>query len=350
MSSPQLENGYTPIANELLEALFQSELSRCEYQIVLAIIRKTYGYHKKEASIGNSQLALMTGIDRCNVGRTIRTLTDRHILIRGTDTKKHTIGINKYYKEWLLPIKAGKIKKPAKNNEVMGDLNTEVITAEKCHISPVIEVTHDLDLVANGLNSEQIISKIEVIDDLKDEVKNLHFSPIIEVMGDTHKIKYKESEINTLLPLLDSTAEVMESESPCGGGNFSYCMAEEKLTKVTTSLIFPYALGREEREAAKVVLQNCKDDAQAILDVLAAAMVAGKIQTSPLALLGGLVRRYGAGSFDPTPGLRVKLQRDKMTVKPPPVRSAKPPDKARTMQHLAAFLSATNLRNSNREL
>ena len=142
----------------------------------------------------------------------------------------------------------------------------------------------------------------------------------------------------------------MESESPCGGGNFSYCVAEEKPTKVTTSLIFPYALGREEREAAKVVLQNCKDDAQAILDVLAAAMVAGKIQTSPLALLGGLVRRYGAGSFDPTPGLRVKLQRDKMTAKPPPARSGKPPDKARTMQHLAAFLSATNLRNSNREL
>ena len=169
-------------------------------------------------------------------------------------------------------------------------------------------------------------------------------------MGDTHKIKYKESEINTLLPLLDSTAEVMESESPCGGGNFSYCVAEKKPTKVTTSLIFPYALGREEREAAKVVLQNCKDDAQAILDVLAAAMVAGKIQTSPLALLGGLVRRYSAGSFDPTPGLRVKLQRDKMTAKPPPVRSGKPPDKARTMQHLAAFLSATNLRNSNREL
>jgi hypothetical protein len=142
----------------------------------------------------------------------------------------------------------------------------------------------------------------------------------------------------------------MESESPCGGGNFSYCVAEEKPTKVTTSLIFPYALGREEREAARVVLQNCKDDAQAILDVLAAAMVAGKIQTSPLALLGGLVRRYSAGSFDPTPGLRVKLQRDKITAKPPPVRSGKPPDKARTMQHLAAFLSATNLRNSNREL
>ena len=339
MSSPQLENGYTPIANELLEALFQSELSRCEYQIVLAIIRKTYGYHKKMAELSNSQLALMTGIDRRNVGRTIRALSEKNILLRGTDTNTHTIGLNKQYKEWFLPKLPVQLASRPIKTDVMGDVNkTES------------DVNHDVELLADDYKNVPDFLQTDVTTDALTDVKNIHFSVKTDVMGDTHKIKYKESEINTLLPLLDSTAEVMESESPCGGGNFSYCVAEEKPTKVTTSLIFPYALGREEREAAKVVLQNCKDDAQAILDVLAAAMVAGKIQTSPLALLGGLVRRYGAGSFDPTPGLRVKLQRDKMTAKPPPVRSGKPPDKARTMQHLAAFLSATNLRNSNREL
>jgi phage replication O-like protein O len=328
MSSPQLENGYTPIANELLEALFQSELSRCEYQIVLAIIRKTYGYHKKMAELSNSQLALMTGIDRRNVGRTIRALSEKNILLRGTDTNTHTIGLNKQYKEWFLPKLPVQLASRPIKTDVMDDVNkTES------------DIIHDVELLADDYKNVPDFLQTDVTTDA-----------LTDVMGDTHKIKYKESEINTLLPLLDSTAEVMESELPCGGGNFSYCVAEEKPTKVTTSLIFPYALGREEREAAKVVLQNCKDDAQAILDVLAAAMVAGKIQTSPLALLGGLVRRYSAGSFDPTPGLRVKLQRDKMTAKPPPVRSGKPPDKARTMQHLAAFLSATNLRNSNREL
>jgi phage replication O-like protein O len=339
MSSPQLENGYTPIANELLEALFQSELSRCEYQIVLAIIRKTYGYHKKMAELSNSQLALMTGIDRRNVGRTIRALSEKNILLRGTDTNTHTIGLNKQYKEWFLPKLPVQLASRPIKTDVMGDVN---ITES--------DVIHDVELLADDYKNVPDFLQTDVTTDALTDVKNIHFSVKTDVMGDTHKIKYKESEINTLLPLLDSTAEVMESESPCGGGNFSYCVAEEKPTKVTTSLIFPYALGREEREAAKVVLQNCKDDAQTILDVLAAAMVAGKIQTSPLALLGGLVRRYGAGSFDPTPGLRVKLQRDKMTAKPPPARSGKPPDKARTMQHLAAFLSATNLRNSNREL
>jgi phage replication O-like protein O len=306
---------------------------------VLAIIRKTYGYHKKMAELSNSQLALMTGIDRRNVGRTIRALSEKNILLRGTDTNTHTIGLNKQYKEWFLPKLPVQLASRPIKTDVMDDVNkTES------------DVIHDVELLADDYKNVPDFLQTDVTTDALTDVKNIHFSVKTDVMGDTHKIKYKESEINTLLPLLDSTAEVMESESPCGGGNFSYCVAEKKPTKVTTSLIFPYALGREEREAAKVVLQNCKDDAQAILDVLAAAMVAGKIQTSPLALLGGLVRRYGAGSFDPTPGLRVKLQRDKMTAKPPPARSGKPPDKARTMQHLAAFLSATNLRNSNREL
>lgn len=339
MSSPQLENGYTPIANELLEALFQSELSRCEYQIVLAIIRKTYGYHKKMAELSNSQLALMTGIDRRNVGRTIRALSEKNILLRGTDTNTHTIGLNKQYKEWFLPKMPVQLASRSIKSDVMADVNkTES------------DVSYDVELLEHDYKNVPDLLQTDVTTDALTDVKNVHFAVKTDVMGDTHKIKYKESEINTLPPLINSTAEVMESESPCGGGNFGYCVAEEKPTKVTTSLIFPYALGKEEREAAKVVLQNCKDDAQAILDVLAAAMVAGKIQTSPLALLGGLVRRYGAGSFDPTPGLRVKLQRDKMTVKPQPVRSGKPPDKTRNLQHLAAFLSATNLRNSNREL
>lgn len=46
-------------------------------------------------------------------------------------------------------------------------------------------------------------------------------------------------------------------------------------------------------------------DAQALLDVLAAAIQAGQVRKSPLAMLAALVRRWRAGTFDPTPGLRV---------------------------------------------
>jgi len=50
-ASPQIENGYTRIANELLEAMARINLTPTEWKILMVIIRNTYGYHKKEERI-----------------------------------------------------------------------------------------------------------------------------------------------------------------------------------------------------------------------------------------------------------------------------------------------------------
>ncbi len=57
--------------------------------------------------------------------------------------------------------------------------------------------------------------------------------------------------------------------------------------------------------------QRVGGDAQAVLDVLAAAIQAGEIRKSRLAVLNGLIRRYEAGTFDPAPGLHLAEQRTK---------------------------------------
>jgi len=41
VASPQLENGYTPIANELLEAVYSADLNATQLKIVLFIMRYT---------------------------------------------------------------------------------------------------------------------------------------------------------------------------------------------------------------------------------------------------------------------------------------------------------------------
>jgi len=66
--------------------------------------------------------------------------------------------------------------------------------------------------------------------------------------------------------------------------------------------------GAELREA-QVLVQRAGRDAQAVLDVLAAAIQAGEIRKSRLAVLTGLIRRYEAGSFDPAPGLHLAERR-----------------------------------------
>ena len=51
MANPQIEDGYTPIADELLEAMCRLTLGEAEWKVFNAIIRKTYGYKKKKDQI-----------------------------------------------------------------------------------------------------------------------------------------------------------------------------------------------------------------------------------------------------------------------------------------------------------
>jgi len=84
--NPQLENGYTPIANELLEAIMSSGIGGSELKIVLAICRMTYGWSRKEAEISLSLFVKMTGIDKRHVYRAIGLLIANGLISRSEGT------------------------------------------------------------------------------------------------------------------------------------------------------------------------------------------------------------------------------------------------------------------------
>jgi phage replication O-like protein O len=95
--SAQVENGYTRIANELVEALASTYLSPYEWQVLMAIFRKTYGYNKKSDWIANSQLSELTGIYKAHISRTTKKLVERGIV---TQTGNR-LSFNKDYSSWL---------------------------------------------------------------------------------------------------------------------------------------------------------------------------------------------------------------------------------------------------------
>ena len=100
MKTPQVEDGYTRIANELLEAILRFDFSKREQKIVLAVIRKTYGFGKTSDDISLSQLAEMTGITPAHCSETIKGLSDKGVfLIREGRHGKH-IGLSKDYRNW----------------------------------------------------------------------------------------------------------------------------------------------------------------------------------------------------------------------------------------------------------
>lgn len=96
MASPQKENGYTSIANEILEALARLRISSYERGIVDVIIRKTYGFidnrgiHKKWDRISYSQFSNATGINITHISRTLKKLEENNLILRDPEISRKT--------------------------------------------------------------------------------------------------------------------------------------------------------------------------------------------------------------------------------------------------------------------
>ena len=100
MASPQLENGYINIANELGEAFFKLQLSGNEWRILWVILRQTYGWHKKTDRISITQFQQRTELKRRHVARILKDLVDRYIITKNDTTFITTYGFNKDYSQW----------------------------------------------------------------------------------------------------------------------------------------------------------------------------------------------------------------------------------------------------------
>lgn len=104
MASPQVENGHTRIANELLEALCRFRCSGAQKDIIFGVIRATYGFHKKSRAIGSAYLAKLTGRHPKKVASDVAELIRREVLSETQPysfNKCRTLSLNKNYDEWV---------------------------------------------------------------------------------------------------------------------------------------------------------------------------------------------------------------------------------------------------------
>jgi phage replication O-like protein O len=106
-SSPQLEDGYTRIANELYEAVLRFDFTQRQLKLVLAVIRKTYGYGKKEDDMSASQLGEMCGMARTHVTATLTQLAAMNVIAKRPGRFGCIVGIQKNQERWIAaPVKA----------------------------------------------------------------------------------------------------------------------------------------------------------------------------------------------------------------------------------------------------
>jgi phage replication O-like protein O len=100
-ATPQLEDGFVRIANELLEAVLAFKFTHREVLVLLTIIRKTYGYGKKTDDISASQIGDMCNIARQHVTSTLNSLAMRNVITKKPGRFGSIIGVQKNHKKWV---------------------------------------------------------------------------------------------------------------------------------------------------------------------------------------------------------------------------------------------------------
>ena len=103
MNNPQLEDGYTRIANELLEAIFKADFNGSQMRVLFCLIRNTYGYARKECDFSNSFVAKWTGLNKKSAAAVIKSLEDGKVITvlkQSTYSSPKKVKLNKHIEEW----------------------------------------------------------------------------------------------------------------------------------------------------------------------------------------------------------------------------------------------------------
>lgn len=103
MASPQVENGFTRISNELLEQVYRLKINATQFKIVLIAWRFTYGFSRKQHALSVSFIAQAIQSDVRTVKRELNRLIEMNIINVISEASFNTtrvIAFNKDFDKW----------------------------------------------------------------------------------------------------------------------------------------------------------------------------------------------------------------------------------------------------------
>ncbi|EHR0862124.1 replication protein [Escherichia coli] len=128
-----IDDGYTRFANELLEAIASADLTARQLKVMLAYVRKTYGFNKKTDRIADEQIAQLTGLSRQNVNKAKKELISMNCLFMDGNQ----IGVNREVSAWqfskCLQVSNFVSKLETKNVSKLETLNVSKLEIHKRH-------------------------------------------------------------------------------------------------------------------------------------------------------------------------------------------------------------------------
>jgi phage replication O-like protein O len=193
-ANPQKENGFTPIANEILDALTKTKFTELETQALFLILRNTYGYQRKIWEVRRWKV-FEDIMHKCNIKDTLIKLSTRKII--NLDWQAKTISFQKDYSQWQEPISRKAIH--TKVSQLTNFPNTKVSQSANLKVSQVTnkKLVNQLTQVSQVTNSTPSKPTIDnASHDPKENIKE-------------RKKDYKESTAKTFL--VHSTDKLAEN-------------------------------------------------------------------------------------------------------------------------------------------
>jgi len=189
MANPQLEDGYTSLANDIMDHLAGIRVPGEARQVLDFILRKTYGWHKKEDPISLTQFEKATGLKRANVVRSLKTLLRMNIIYKGSinldtpsinndTTNIQVYGFQKDFDSWRVVSK----QIPSIITDTEGSIKSgKRVVSELIHTKDKLQKKTNKRKVST-LSDEEWLEKIKPLYptvDVEQEINNCkaHFLP-----------------------------------------------------------------------------------------------------------------------------------------------------------------------------
>ncbi len=100
MANPQWEDGFTKIANEIMEALAKIHMPPQCWRVLVVVLRKTYGWSKIWDYMALSKFREATGMSKSNIIRARDKLVTHKIVLRAENARGVKYRFNKDFHVW----------------------------------------------------------------------------------------------------------------------------------------------------------------------------------------------------------------------------------------------------------
>lgn len=153
----QVEHGkYAQVHNLILDTLAVARFTASEFRVILFLLRKTYGYGKKEDDLSLRKWAEGTDTDKTQVSRTLADLIEKNVIYRSESPIPfcHRYGFNKYIENWSPSLFGRNEARKTRNLDPVVNKNLDPVVKETANFDPVVK-----EILTTGSNNKRKITK-----------------------------------------------------------------------------------------------------------------------------------------------------------------------------------------------